>query len=120
MQQCCGDFKTIPILEHGLKWLDSIKKNEMQRTYARNPHELARVLEDETRITVSEMFLHACIIKIKTDESDLPGGTYVFNQLVGDEVVTTTKENKYWLKPPYAPTYLENYNLCRAAEKEAE
>ena len=84
--------------------LDSIKKSEMQRTYARNPHELARVLEDETRITVSEMFLHACIIKIKTDESDLPGGTYVFNQLVGDEVVTTTKENTYWLKPPYAPT----------------
>jgi len=75
MQQCCGDFKTISILEHGLTWLDSIKKNEMQRTYARNPHELARVMEDETRITVSEMFLHACIIKIRTDASDLPGGT---------------------------------------------
>jgi hypothetical protein len=54
------------------------------------------------------------------DESELPGGTYVFNQLVGDEVVTTTKENKYWLKPPYAPTYLENYKICRAAEKETE
>ena len=119
MQQCCGDFKTIPILEHGLTWLDSIKKNEMQRTYARNPHELARVLEDETRITVSEMFLHACIIKIKTDKSNLPGGTYVFNQLAGNEVVTTYKEDKYWLKPPYAPTYFENYKICRAAEKEA-
>lgn len=120
MQQCCGDFKTIPILEHGLKWLDSIKKNEAQLTYARNPHELARVLEDETRITVSEMFLHACIIKIKTDAADIADGTYVFNKLEGDDVVTTYKEDKYWLRPPYAATYLDNYRRCLMLEKEAK
>ncbi|MCD8127276.1 MAG: FAD-binding protein [Clostridiales bacterium] len=119
MQQCCGDFKTIPILEHGLKWLDSIKQGEMQHTYARNPHELAKVMEDESRITVSEMFLQACIVKIKTDKSDLPAGTYIFNQLVGDQVVTTYKEPQYWLKAPYAPTYLENYERCRAKEGQA-
>ncbi|MCD8330225.1 MAG: hypothetical protein LUC27_06005, partial [Lachnospiraceae bacterium] len=116
MQQCCGDFKTIPVLEHGLKWLDSIKKNEMQRTYARNPHELARVIEDESRITISEMFLQACIVKEKTEKSDLPDGTYIFNQLVEDRVVTTYEEPEYWLKAPYQPSYLENYRLCRRKE----
>ncbi len=116
MQQCCGDFKTIPILEQGLSWMDSIKKSEMQMTYARNPHELARLMEDESRITVSEMFLQACIVKIKTDKSDLPEGTYIFNQQVDGELRTTYEEPQYWLKGKNAPTYLENYEKCRAKE----
>jgi succinate dehydrogenase/fumarate reductase flavoprotein subunit len=120
MQICCGEYKTIPILEFGLLWLDSIKKQEMQQTYARNPHELARVLECETRITCSEVFLEACIAKIQAEEKGVDKDTYIFNQLVDGKVVTTYKEDKYWLKPPYASTYLENYDQCRAAEKEAE
>ncbi len=122
MQQCCADFKTKSILNQGLEWLDSIKKGEMQMTYARNPHELARVMEDEDRITVSEMFLQACIVKIDTDASDLPEGTYIFNQQQDGEIVTTYAEPEYWLKEPYASSYLENYDKCRArelAEKEA-
>lgn len=117
MQQCCGDFKTIPVLEHGLKWLDSIKNNEIQWTYARNPHELARLMEGESRITVSEMFLSASIIKIKADQDGaLAPGTYIFNQFDGKQVITSYAEPEYWLKPPYAPTYLENYQNCRAKE----
>ncbi len=116
MQQCCGDFKTPSILRHGLTWLDSIKKNEMQHTYARNPHELARVIEDESRITVSEMFLEACLVKLETDCSDLPAGTYVFNHLEDGRLVTTYREDRYWLKAPYADSYLENYKRCRAKE----
>jgi len=120
MQSDCGEYKTIPILKHGLMWLDSIKKYEMQLTYARNPHELARVLECETRITCSEVFLVACIAKIEAEEKGLGEDKYIFQQLVDGKVVTTYKDHKYWLKPPYAPTCLENYNRCRAAEKEAE
>ena len=86
------------ILEQGLLWMESIKNDEAQRTYARNPHELARVMEVETRITVGEMFLHACRIKLKTDKMDLPKGTYVFNHLEGSEVKTEYREKEYWLK----------------------
>ncbi|NTV91264.1 MAG: hypothetical protein HGA22_13045 [Clostridiales bacterium] len=120
MQQTCSEYKTIPILEHGLTWLDSIKKYEMQLCYARNPHELARVLECETRITCSEVFLKACIAKIEAEEKGIDKDTYVFNQLVDDKVVTTYKEHDYWLKGPNKSSYLENYKNCRAAEKEAE
>lgn len=40
---------------------------------------------------------------------ELPKGTYVFNRLEGDEVKSSFREPQYWLKAPYAPTYLENY-----------
>ena len=109
MQQCCADFMTDSILEQGLLWMESIRHDEAKRTYARNPHELARVLEVETRMTVGEMFMHACRIKLKTDAQELPKGTYVFNRLEGDEVKSEFREPEYWLKPPYASTYLENY-----------
>lgn len=118
MQMCCNDNKTVPILEQGLRWIDSIKKYEMQMTYARNPHELVRVLECETRITVSEMFLHACLAKLHIDEEGIDPGTYVFHHLEGDSVKTTYRPDKYWLAEPYAPTYLENYRRCRALEPE--
>ena len=110
MQMCCNDQKTVPILQQGIRWIESIKEHEMQMTYARNPHELARVMECETRITVSEMFLHACLRKLELDEEGtLAPGTYVFHHLEGDRVATTFKPEQYWLKGDNAPTYLENY-----------
>lgn len=112
MQQCCASFMTDSILERGLDWMDSIYNDEGQRTYARNPHELARLLEVETRMTIGKMFMHAYKIKLKTDKQDLPKGTYVFNRLDGDEVETAFREKEYWLKPPYAATYLENYEIA--------
>ena len=119
MQACCNDQKTIPILEQGIRWIESIKDHEMQMTYARNPHELARVMECETRITVSEMFLHACLEKLRLDAEDaLAPGTYVFHHLEGKEVATTFKPEQYWLKGDNAPTYLENYR--RHAGKRGE
>lgn len=91
----------------------------MKHTYARNPHELARVLEDESRIAVSEIFLYASLEKLKSEKSELPEGTYMFNRLEGDgKVVSTYKEPKYWLKAPYSDSYLENYENCRAKEGE--
>ena len=114
MQQCCADFMTDSILEQGLLWMDSIRNDEGKRTYARNPHELARVLEVETRMTVGEMFMQACRVKLKTDKMELSRGTYVFNRLDGSEVKTDFREPQYWLKAPYAPTYLENYEKVLA------
>lgn len=115
MQQCCGSYRTPDIMRVGLKWLDSIKQYEMQLTYARTPHELARVLECESRITNSEVFLLAGIQKMEDphyQQKDL----YIFHQLKDGKLVSTYKEDKYWLKAPYADSYLENYKRCRAGE----
>ena len=118
MQQDCGDYRTIPICEHGLMWLDSIRKHEAQMTYAYNPHELWRLMECENRITVGQVYLNSCIAQLKAQKSGEDEGKVMFNQLKDEKLVTTFKEDKYWLKAPYAPTYLENYEKCTAAERE--
>jgi hypothetical protein len=97
-------------------WLDSIKRQEMQMTYARNPHELARVLECESRLTTAEVYLYLGIANFKADEAGDLDGKVMFNKLVDGELISTFKEEKWWLKAPYAPTYLENYEKCRALE----
>ena len=116
MQQCCGEYKTVPILKHGLMWLESIKNTEGRMTYARNPHELARVLECDTRFTVSSIFLNACISRIEAEDAGKIEG-YVFNRLNGDSVETVFKEDKYWLKGENEPDYLSNYEKCRERER---
>ena len=120
MQQDCGDYRTIPLSKHGLMWLDSIRKQEMQQTYARNPHELWRVLESESRVTVGEIYLYSCLGKLSSEESGESEGKLIFNQLRDGKLVTTFREDKWWLKAPYAPTYLENYEKCIAAEMEVK
>lgn len=118
MQQDCGDFRTRVLCEHGLMWLDSIKKHEMQLTYARNPHELVRVLECESRVTVAEVYLYLGIANFRAAEQGEGEGKLMFNKLIGGELITSYKEDQWWLKAPYAPTYNENYEKCRALEKE--
>ena len=118
MQQDCGDFKSLALCEHGLKWLDSIKKNEMQKTYARNPHELSRVLECESRVTVAEVYLYLCMANFKAEQAGTGDGKIMFNKLLEGELVSTFKDEEWWLKAPYAASYLENYEKCRSLEKE--
>jgi succinate dehydrogenase/fumarate reductase flavoprotein subunit len=122
MQQDCNEFRTPATCRHGLMWLDSIKKHEMHMTYARNPHELVRVLECESRVTVAEIYLYLGLANFQAAEENIginkSTDKYMFNKLKDGELLTTFKEDKWWLKPPYAPTYLENYTKSRALEKE--
>lgn len=120
MQQDCGEFRTPALCKHGLMWLDSIKKHEMQMTFARNPHELSRVLECESRVTVAEIYLYLCMANFKAAEEGYDESKCMFHKLIDGELITTYKENEWWLKPPYASTYLENYEKCRANEKEVK
>lgn len=112
MQQCCAEYKTIPILRQGLFWLESMKNTEGKLTFARNPHELARVLECDTRFTVASIFLHACISHIEEEKRQEKEGGYVFNRLENGKVLTIYKEKEYWLKGDNEATYLENYKKC--------
>ena len=115
MQQDCGYLRTEGTFKHGLMWLDSIKKHEMQLTFARNPHELTRVLECESRITIGEIYFHLGLANY-TAEKEGKTDMKMYVKLVNGERVLNFKEDNWWLKPPYAPTYLENYNKCRAKE----
>ncbi len=121
MQDYCGEYKSEEVLKMGLRWLDSIRESEAANACARNPHELARTLEAMSHITVSEMIIHASLARKASSEA------LGFNRLDYPEVdppewnkfVTTRLENgevkvgelpfDYWLLPPNAPTYPENY-----------
>ena len=117
MQQCCGFYRTPDIMKVGLEWLGSIRRYEMQLTYARTPHELARVLECESRITNSEVFLKAGIAQFENPEFQ-DRSRYIFLENADGKVSVTSKENEFWLKAPYADNYLENYHHMRKREKE--
>jgi hypothetical protein len=117
MQQDCGEFYTGATLKHGLMWLKSIREKEMKMTFARNPHELTRVLECESRVTIGEIYLHLGLANIEASEQGVPKEMHMFTKLVDGQRILTFKEDEWRLKAPYAPTYLENYNICRAKEK---
>lgn len=118
MQQCCAEVLTKPVLEFGLNWLNSIKNTEANKTYARNPHELARVIECDTRITVSELYMRACISKIEAEENGVTENEFLFNYLEDGEFKSETKDKLFYLQEPNKPTYLENYTEHRAHEEE--
>ncbi len=121
MQDYCGEYKGEELLKLGLWWLNSIQESEAADTYVRNPHELARYLECMVRLTVGEIILHACLARkassrfldfyrLDYPEMDPPEWTkFVTIHLEGERVRVGELPREYWLKPPYAATYEENY-----------
>lgn len=117
MQQDCGEFRTLELAEHGLNWLDSIKRHEMQMTYARNPHELSRVLECENRVQTGEIYLQLAKANFLNPEVSNDKSKVMFTKCVDGEVSIRVEEDEWWLKPPYASTYLENFMIATAEER---
>ena len=121
MQDYCGEYKGEETLKMGLRWLNSIRESEASSAFARNPHELARTLECLSRITVGEIIMHASLARkasnipldfkrIDYPEMDPPEwNKFVTIRLESGEVKEGELPFKYWLLPPYAPTYKENY-----------
>ena len=121
MQDYCGEYKAEDTLKMGLRWLDSIRESEAANASAMNPHELMRILESLSRITVGEMIMHASLSrKASSKPLDFNRIDYPhFDPPEWDKFVTTKLENgevrvgelpfNYWLLPPNAPTYEENY-----------
>ena len=137
MEDYCGEYRTEEVLRHGLQWLDSIGESEAANAYARKPHELMRTMECQTQITLGQLVMHACIAAENADQASGGGLKKAIMGLVmkmkGGEMpppemlakfqrghyITVKKENgtmktgvlpfRYWLKPPFAPTYEENY-----------
>ena len=60
MQEYCGATKSEELLKIGLKWFDELEAGEATTAFARNPHELARVLEVYNILTNGRMIMEAC------------------------------------------------------------
>ena len=121
MQDYCGEYKGEQTLKMGLRWLNSIREGEATRTSARNPHELVRTLECLSRITAGEMIMHASLARkassqaldfkrLDYPEMDPPEwNKFVTTRLENGKVKAGELPFNYWLLPPYAPSYKENY-----------
>jgi succinate dehydrogenase/fumarate reductase flavoprotein subunit len=121
MQDYCGEYKGEETLRMGLRWLNSIRESEGARVYARNPHELARTLECFSRLTVGEIIMQASLARkassqcldfkrLDYPEVDPPEwNKFVTTRLEDEELKVGELPLKYWLLPPNAPTYEENY-----------
>lgn len=122
MQDYCGTYKNDEVLKTGLMWLDSIRESEASNAYARNPHELMRVLECQSRITVGEMIMHASLARRagskphqlnRLDYSDADPSEwqkFVTIRLENGKVREGEMALNHWTRPPYASTYEDNYN----------
>ncbi|MCR4394076.1 MAG: hypothetical protein NUV31_06890, partial [Dehalococcoidales bacterium] len=60
MQDYCGELKNEELLNLGLRWLNELENGEMKTAYARNPHELGRMLEVFNIATVARMIFEGC------------------------------------------------------------
>jgi succinate dehydrogenase/fumarate reductase flavoprotein subunit len=125
MQDYCGEYKSEATLKAGLNWLGSIRESEASRAHARNPHELARTLECQSRITAGEMVMHACLARQassrfldfkRLDYRELDPeawNKFVTIRLVDRSIKVGELPFNFWLRQPNAPTYRENYEQHR-------
>jgi len=121
MQDYCGEYKSEETLNMGLRWLNSVRESEASTAYARNPHELGRTLECLTHITVGEIVMHASLARkassmpLEFKRLDYPEmdptewNKHVTIRLEKGDVKVGELPFNYWLLPPNAPTYEENY-----------
>ena len=121
MQDYCGEYKQEETLKTGLRWLGEIRETEAAGSAARNPHELVRTLECETRLRAGEMIMEASLARrassfpLDFKRLDYPAtdpeewNKFVVIRLEKGEVKAGELPFKYWLKGPYASTYEENY-----------
>ena len=63
MQNYCGGVKCEALLKEGLSLLESFEVDMVPRLFCENPHELMRTHEVLDILTVSQMVLHACLLR---------------------------------------------------------
>ena len=128
MQDYAGGTKTREIMETGLWWLDTIRNTELKQMCVRNPHELARGLECDVRLTAGEIILHNSLAR-ESSSGALSFQRLDFPELVPPEqdcfvavhqqdgqVCSEKLPLDFWLQGDNAPTYRENYLRRREEE----
>jgi len=122
LKEYCPTYKNENMLKLGLRWLKEIRENEAAVACARNPHDLHRMLESFRLITTAEMIMHASLARkassrgLDFNRLDYPDvdppdwQKYVTIKQDRGEVKVGDLPLNYWLLPPNAPTYRENYD----------
>lgn len=121
MQDYCGAFKSKEIMELGLWFLESIRRNELSQIAVQNPHELARALECEVRLDVGEVILRNSLARESScpalsferiDHPEIPPDdqdAFVAVWQADGEPKSEKVSFRYWLEGDNAPSYRENY-----------
>ena len=121
MQIYCPEYKSETMLSTGLKWLEDIKENEAKHIRAGNPHELQRALECLERISVGRLVMEASRLRESSSRGldfkridfpamDPPEHQKYFTIKATDGGIESGElPLGFWLLPPNAPTYRENY-----------
>ena len=63
MQNYCGEIKSNHLLKIGLSLLESMEDYDVQKLYAKNPHELIRSLEVLNIITNAKIIIYSCLAR---------------------------------------------------------
>ena len=121
MQDYCGSILTEKVLALGERRLDDLLGAEGQRTYAQNPHELCRLLEDYALIDLGHMYMEAARARkcstpdIRFERLDSVGDPADWNCWLplkqnDDGSVTSYKlDHWYYLQAPYESDLEANY-----------
>jgi succinate dehydrogenase/fumarate reductase flavoprotein subunit len=121
MQDYCGKYKNELTLKSGLRLLGELRQKELADAFSSNPHELGRLMECSSLMDFGEAMMHASLARKASSaildfhrldyaEMDPPEWNKLLavKQLQG-EASARELPLDYFLKPPFAPTYEENY-----------
>ncbi len=123
IQDYCGQYKTEETLQVGLRLLKELGESEASTVYAANPHELAHAVECQSIITAGEAVIHASLarkassaflnfVRLDYPTVDPPEWNKLLTvRLEGDRASVGELPLDYHLRPPYASTYEQNYDL---------
>jgi succinate dehydrogenase/fumarate reductase flavoprotein subunit len=121
MRDYCGSHKNELTLNLGLRLLNELRTTELAAAYASNPHELGRLLECHSLITMGELVMQASLAR-KASNSILGFNRLDYPQMDPPEwhkLLPVRQENSqvkvrelpldFHLREPYAASYEENY-----------
>ena len=127
MRDYCGQYKNEQTLNLGLRLLRELRDTELASAYASNPHELGRLLECRSLITVGELAMKASLSrKASNSMLDFHRLDYPemdpsdWNKLLpirqeDNQIKVRELPLDFHLRAPYSSDYDKNYRKYRGA-----
>lgn len=120
MQDYLGPYLADNVMDLGIQRLNSLLECEGERTYAANPHELVRVIESKSIITLDKFLIETAKARKSSNKTlnfqraDYPDDNPQWHEFLpihmeGEHAVAREMSQDYYKKAPYAPDYEENY-----------
>ena len=121
MQTYCGETRSEAALHEGLCILGELRETEAAAVYAANPHDLAHAVECLSIITAGEAIIQASLARrassamlsfFRLDYPDVdPAEWHKLLAIRMSDGQPTVRDLPldYYLRPPFAPTFEENY-----------